>query len=662
MPIASVASLIEALRQRQLLGPAQLEEVANHLQLLFPEPRALARELVQRGWLTPYQVNQLFLGRDQGLVLGNYVLLERLGEGGMGAVFKARHVKLGRVVALKLIRKERLDNPDFVRRFHREVQAAAQLTHPNIVLAYDADQAGDAHFLAMELVEGTDLGKVVKQHGPLPVAAACDYVRQAALGLQHAFEKGLVHRDIKPANLLLTVNGVVKVLDLGLARLASVESFLEPSTTLTQEGAVMGTPDFIAPEQARDSHSADIRADIYSLGCTLYFLLTGKVPFPGGSLTEKLLKHQLDAPRPLRGLRAEVPPAVAAVVDKLMAKRPEDRYQSPAEVAAALVAARTTEHELAAREDQGAKRAQQAVTSSNPFAGLREDSVAGPTGEARALSPNWRLLLAGVVGLVVVALLGLGAWRMSAGRPRAPGPEEAGTRPTPPKAIVDKANDRSIDRLKPKDKEDVKSVPPPPGAVVLFDGKNLEGWAKRPGKAPAHWKLVPGGAVEVVRGGDIVTKQRFGGKYKLHVEFRVPYLPEAKGQARGNSGVFVQGRYEVQVLDSYGLDSKHDDCGAIYGVAAPKVNACKAPTIWQSYDIEFTTAKTAGGKIVAPARITVYHNGVKIHDDVRITREHTPGAMSSKELGGDPGTPGPILLQDHVNPVQYRNIWLLPLK
>jgi hypothetical protein len=211
---------------------------------------------------------------------------------------------------------------------------------------------------------------------------------------------------------------------------------------------------------------------------------------------------------------------------------------------------------------------------------------------------------------------------------------------------------------KPEDKQDVKSVPPPPGAVVLFEGKNLDGWVQRKdGKTPAAWKLVEGGAVQVNGTGDVITKEKFGGSFKLHVEFRVPYVPKAKGQARGNSGVYVQGRYEVQILDSYGLESKNDDCGAIYEVAAPKVNACKAPTVWQSYDIEFTSPECKDGKKVEPARITVHHNGVLIHDKVAITKDNTRAGM-----GGDVCAPGPILLQDHGNPVQFRNVWLLPGK
>ncbi len=205
---------------------------------------------------------------------------------------------------------------------------------------------------------------------------------------------------------------------------------------------------------------------------------------------------------------------------------------------------------------------------------------------------------------------------------------------------------------KPQDKVHVKSTPPPAGAVVLFHGKNLDNWVKRNGKDAPTWKLVDGGIMEV-KGGDIITRQKFDGHFKLHVEFRVPYMPKAKGQGRGNSGVYVQGRYEVQVLDSYGLKSKDNDCGGIYGVAVPLVNACKAPTIWQSYDIEFTAPKCENGKKVAPAVITVYHNGVKIHDAVKITKDNTTAGM-----GGDPCTPGPILLQDHGNPVQYRNLWI----
>lgn len=207
---------------------------------------------------------------------------------------------------------------------------------------------------------------------------------------------------------------------------------------------------------------------------------------------------------------------------------------------------------------------------------------------------------------------------------------------------------------KPEDKVDVKPMPPPDGAIVLFDGKSLDAWEMR-GSGPAAWILI-NGAMQTVKG-DLVTKQKFGGAFILHVEFRVPYMPKAKGQARGNSGVYVQGRYEVQILDSYGLASKNNDCGAIYEVAAPLVNACKAPTVWQSYDITFRPPECADGKKTAPARMSVYHNGVKIHDDLKIPKDNTRAGA-----GGDVCTPGPILLQFHGNAVQYRNIWLVQQK
>lgn len=211
---------------------------------------------------------------------------------------------------------------------------------------------------------------------------------------------------------------------------------------------------------------------------------------------------------------------------------------------------------------------------------------------------------------------------------------------------------------KPEDKVDMKTVPPPKGAVVLFDGKSLDGWVSAKTGNAAGWKLLDGGVVEVKgKEGNIVSKQKFGGHFKLHVEFRVPYLPAAKGQKRANSGVYVQGRYEVQILDSYGLMSKDNDCAAIYEVAAPTVNACKAPTVWQSFDIDFQSPQCEKGKEAPPALITVTHNGVKVHDKVKITKPNTRSG-----LGGDPCDPGPIMLQDHGNPVQFRNIWIVQEK
>ncbi|MFL5240561.1 MAG: DUF1080 domain-containing protein [Gemmataceae bacterium] len=209
---------------------------------------------------------------------------------------------------------------------------------------------------------------------------------------------------------------------------------------------------------------------------------------------------------------------------------------------------------------------------------------------------------------------------------------------------------------KPEDKVDVKSEPPPKGAIILFDGKSLDNWTTLDRKGKPPWKLLDGGVMEVNKE-NIISKEKFGDHFKLHVEFRVPYLPTKKGQERGNSGVYVQGRYEVQVLDSYGLNSKIDDCGAIYGIAAPKVNACKAPTVWQSYDIEFTTPKCKNDKKVENGRMTVHQNGVLIHDNVEITKDNTTAG-----LGGEVCKPGPIMLQDHGSPVQYRDIWVVQLK
>jgi serine/threonine protein kinase/WD40 repeat protein len=351
-PTFTTEGLIESLREHHLLDAPQLDE-ARQIASAFTEPRQLAHELTRRSLLTAFQVRMLAQGRGEQLVVGPYIILEKLGEGGMGAVFKAHNVRLGRIVAIKLLRKERSTNAEVIRRFHREVQVASSLAHPNVVRAFDASDVEGNLVFEMEYVEGINLTQLVHKRGALPAPMASDFIRQAALGLQHAHEKGLVHRDIKPSNLVVTrargpsppaeakgggepsPYGLIKLLDLGLALIQSPDGGHD-KTRLTQLGKVIGTTDFLAPEQARNSHGVDIRADLYALGCTLYYLLTAKVPFPEGAAMEKLLKHQLDEPEPIEKLRPEVPPGLIEVVRKLMAKKAQDRYQTPADVAAAL--------------------------------------------------------------------------------------------------------------------------------------------------------------------------------------------------------------------------------------------------------------------------------------------------------------------------------------
>jgi WD40 repeat protein len=262
-----------------------------------------------------------------------YRVVRLLGAGGMGAVYQAEHRVMQRLVALKVIKRAYTANAAALDRFRREVRAAARLSHPNIVTTYDAEDAGEAHFLVMEYVEGTDLGRLVQERGRLPVDRACEYVRQAALGLQHAFEQGMVHRDLKPHNLMLTPDGRVKILDFGLACFASEAA---SAAGVTGTGLVLGTVDYIAPEQADDSHEADIRSDIYSLGCTLYHLLAGQPPFPTGTPLQKVMAHVEKNPQPLTELRPDVPEELMLVLERMMAKKPKDRYQTPAEVAFAL--------------------------------------------------------------------------------------------------------------------------------------------------------------------------------------------------------------------------------------------------------------------------------------------------------------------------------------
>jgi hypothetical protein len=261
-------------------------------------------------------------------------VLRPLGQGGMGSVFLAEHKVMERPVAIKVISRALLDDTDAPRRFFAEVRAAAKLSHPNIVTAYDAEPAGDSHLFVMEYVEGVNLAQYLARHGPLPVSAACRFVRQAALALQHAHEQGMVHRDIKPANLMLTPKGQVKVLDFGLARLARERTERNGQTAM---GTFLGTPSYVAPEQATDARTADIRADVYSLGCTLYTLLAGRPPFQEETVVLLVLAHLEKQAPLLRSLRPDVTEALEGVVARMLAKEPQDRFQAPGEVARALV-------------------------------------------------------------------------------------------------------------------------------------------------------------------------------------------------------------------------------------------------------------------------------------------------------------------------------------
>jgi serine/threonine-protein kinase len=418
MPYSTVAELIDALRRYRLLEPDRLEHAALGLQVSLTDPQALARDLLQRGWLTPYQVNRLFRGQGAELLMGSYVLLERLGEGGMGQVFKARNWKLGKIVALKLIRNERLARPDTVRRFQREIRAAAALDHPHVIRAFDADEVAGTHFFTMEYVEGHDLAHLVRSHGPLPIEDGCEYVRQAALGLQHAHERGLVHRDIKPANLLVASGGpcgTIKILDMGLAKVLDAAADTSMASTLTQEGTVMGTYDYIAPEQAQDARDVDIRADLYSLGCTLYFLLTGQPPFVGGSPVQRLMRHQREEPQPVRERRPAVSAALAEVVHRLLAKRPEDRYQTPGELARALEQVLHASAAIDAGKTRDSPMLVQSVgattaSSVNPFRGfVSESGPAPPTAPQRRRRRWWPWVSGGAAALILGGLL-LARW------------------------------------------------------------------------------------------------------------------------------------------------------------------------------------------------------------------------------------------------------------
>lgn len=340
--------LIESVRLAALVTAwKQAAEAAD-----LDDAEHLGRFLVESSALTAWQCRKLLDGRHRGFMLGNYKLLDHLGSGGMSNVYLAEHVLMQRRVAIKVLPEHRVSDAEYLARFHFEGQAVAALDHPNIVRAYDLGSEGKIHYLVMEYVEGSDLEELVEHHGTMPAHIAASYIAQAAAGLEHAHVAGLIHRDVKPANLLVDRRGVVKLLDLGLAKSTAQT---HAASLFSRDDQVLGTSAYFAPEQATSSNTVDARADIYGLGCTLYYLLTGHPPFGGTTPGELMRAHQRELAASISIVRPEVSIELIKICERMMAKRAEDRYQSARDVGSAIAAWLKSER-LTGRIDESAEQ------------------------------------------------------------------------------------------------------------------------------------------------------------------------------------------------------------------------------------------------------------------------------------------------------------------
>jgi serine/threonine protein kinase len=334
---ATVDDLLKLIRKSGMIDEPRLDAYMEKLRLAGPlttDVRKLAGTMVRDALLTYFQAEQFMLGKWRGFTIGKYKLLERIGFGGMGQVFLCEHMYMRRRVAIKVLPPAKAEEPAALGRFYREARAAAALDHPNIVRTHDIDQDGNLHFLVMEYVDGSSLLEIVKKKGQTAIDRACHYVWQACQGLDHAYRVGVIHRDIKPGNILVDRFGIAKILDMGLARFYHSDD--DMLTKKYDEKSVLGTADYVAPEQTINSHDVDVRADIYSLGATFYFLLAGHPPFPEGTVSQKLIAHQTKRPEPIQRIRADVPQQLAAVVERMMSKSIDERFQTPGEVYDAL--------------------------------------------------------------------------------------------------------------------------------------------------------------------------------------------------------------------------------------------------------------------------------------------------------------------------------------
>ncbi len=462
---STAAEFLDLVHKSGIHAPGKLEAALRELDELPDDPNRAAVMLVKNGLLTQFQAKLLLAGKFRGFRFGPYVIRSPLGRGGMGAVYLGEHETLNRPAAIKVLSAGDANRRVAVERFQREARAAAALDHPNIVRIFDVGQQGDVYYLAMEFVDGQTLEQIVRTSGALSCSRAMEYVAQAAAGLQHAFEKGFVHRDIKPDNLMLTRDGTIKILDMGLAR-SSADA--DKVTEMLDSGAVVGTADFIAPEQAM-SAAVDIRADIYSLGATFFALLTGKPPFTG-TTAQKLLQHQVKPAPSLSGIDKTFPPGLAEVVAKTLAKRPEDRYQTPAHLIAALTPWLNPTGKLVAglssTGPDGRESAMEAVTaivtgasSTTSMASKRPQIGLAPKRSARPLGRKGKLAVAATVGVLLIAGLvaafaggrgespATGAGNAKANKPQAPAAAAPAAAPAPTPAPAPQAEPASSHRV-----------------------------------------------------------------------------------------------------------------------------------------------------------------------------------------------------------------------
>ncbi|HMP60948.1 MAG TPA: protein kinase [Gemmatales bacterium] len=339
MQLAKLEPFLDCLRKSGLLDEASVSAYLDWLRqsgMLPSDSKTLAAQMVRDSILSQFQADQLVAGKWRGFHVAKYRVLEKIGIGGMGQVYLAEHKYMKHRVALKVLPRSKSSDPSSLERFYREAKAGAALDHPNLVRSYDIDfdQASDLHYLVMEYVDGVNMQDLVKMRGQVEPMRAAHYMYYAALGLEHAHQCGLIHRDIKPSNLLVDRQGAVKILDMGLARFFNDE---QDMITKKYDESVLGTADYLAPEQAVDSHSVDVRADIYSLGCSFYFILAGYPPFVEGSVAQKLIWHQTRTPKSIREYCPDLPEDIQHVLERMMAKSAADRYQTPGELAAALL-------------------------------------------------------------------------------------------------------------------------------------------------------------------------------------------------------------------------------------------------------------------------------------------------------------------------------------